>query len=162
MRLLRPGYRRLTASRFSSAAASRRSYVSKPSVNPSKTVATRPRASPARPWLRRNVVGVDVQAVGVALADEDGRLRAALATRLEEGAEPGDADGERARGGVGRRAGPGRLEQRVHRHGPPRIAQQACENGPFLGARGRALRPRSCDLESPEDAEVHGATIPPP
>ena len=109
--------------------------------------------------VRVDLVGRDGEPVAGPLAHEQGGRRTAVAPGLQVGAQVGDADGQRARGGVARDALPGGLEQRVGRHGAPRVDEQPRQDGALLGAGGRGAGGRPVDLDRAEDAEVHGADL---
>ncbi len=102
---------------------------------------------------RVDLVGVHGQPVALAVADEERRRGAALAPRLQERAQVGDPHGERARGGVAREVVPGRVEQRVGRHGAPGVDQQPGEDRALLGARRGAAEVGADDLDRAENAQ---------
>jgi hypothetical protein len=111
--------------------------------------------------LRVDLLGVDLEAVARAVADEQRRRGAALAVRLQEGAQVRDADGERARGHLARDVVPGGVEQRVSPDRPPRIEQQPRQDRALLRARRRRGGRRTGDLDPAQHAELHpGRSVP--
>ncbi len=88
-----------------------------------------------------DLAGVDRQAVGRAVADEQRRRRAARTLGLEERAQARQADRQRARRGVARVARPGRLDQLVGRHRPPGIEQQPRQHRALLAGPRRMRLP---------------------
>ena len=113
------------------------------------------RADAALEAVRVDLLGRDREPVARAVADEQRGRRAAVAAGLQERAQVRHADGERARGDVARDALPGRLEQRVGRHGPAGVEQQPREDRALLRAGRGGARGRPGDLDRAEDAEVH-------
>ena len=107
--------------------------------------------------VRVDLRRLDGEPVAGALADEQGGGRAALAARLQERAQVGDADGERARGDLARDVVPARVEQRVGRHGAARVDQQPREDRALLGARRRQRGRRAVDLDRAQDPELHAS-----
>ena len=109
--------------------------------------------------VRVDLRRLDGEPVAGALADEQGRRRAALAARLQVRAEVGDADGQRARGDLARDVVPACVEQRVGRHRAARVDQQPREDGALLGARRRQRGRRAGDLDRAQDPELHAPSV---
>ena len=109
--------------------------------------------------LRVDLLGRDLEPVAGTVADQQRRGGAAIAPGLEERAQVGHADRERARRDRARHPVPGRIEQRVRGHGAAGVEQQAREDRALLRPGRRRAGRGPGHLDRAQDAELHGVTL---
>ena len=121
-------------------------------------------AQPDGRGQRRGPVHQRLEASRVHLLGRDLQPVAGAGTRQrgggQEPAQVRQAHRQRARRGAGIDPGPRGLQQRVGRDRAAGVEQQAAEDEALLGSRRRG-RAGAVDLQRPEHAELHAATIPP-
>ena len=106
-----------------------------------------------------DLVEVGGEPVAGAVAHEHRGRGAGRAAGLEEGAQVGEADGERARCGLGVGLRPGGLDQGVGGHDARGLQQQPSEDRPLLDAGRRGRVSVVDDLEWPQDPKLHEPTL---